>query len=164
MTVTVSYAWRGRDVQEALDVDALAEHVLNAQDIPENYDVSITFVTNDAIQQMNRDYRDLDKPTDVLSFECDGVDDGFDDYLPENTEESFELGDILIAVDIAEQQSQEFGLTFGEELSLLVTHGLLHLCGMDHLEEDEAELMEAREKELLTAFWGKEFDRHGVNG
>ena len=71
---------------------------------------------------------------------------------------------IVIAPDVAERQAPEFGLSFADEMSLLITHGLLHLCGYDHMQDDEAEIMEAREKELLTKFWGRPFKRSAVEG
>ena len=66
----------------------------------------------------------------------------------------FELGDVIIAPDVASRQMREFGTTFEEEISLLLVHGLLHLCGYDHIEDDEAEVMEKREAEILEA-WSK---------
>ncbi|HAM15743.1 MAG TPA: rRNA maturation RNase YbeY, partial [Eggerthellaceae bacterium] len=72
---------------------------------------------------------------------------------------AFELGDIVIAPDVAQEQAPSYGLDFADETSLLIAHGLLHLCGYDHMQESEAELMEARERELLTEFWGRPFSR-----
>ena len=91
----------------------------------------------------------MDKPTDVLSFECDNV--PFDDEDVDDVEE-YELGDVIIATDVALAQTEEFGTTFEEEVSLLTVHGLLHLCGYDHIEDEEAEIMEALEQSLLTAW------------
>ena len=71
----------------------------------------------------------------------------------------FELGDIIIAPDSAEGQCGEYGNTFEQELSLLLTHRLLHLCGYDHMVDEEAEIMEAREKELLSEWFHTEFVR-----
>ena len=85
---------------------------------------------------------------------------------PDNAEVSVnfvtDLGDIVLAPDVAEHQAPEYGMTFADEVSLLIVHGLLHLCGYDHMEEDEALEMEARERELLTEFYGREFKRSGV--
>ena len=64
----------------------------------------------------------------------------------------YELGDIIIAPDVAAAQADEYGNSFEQEISLLLVHGLLHLCGYDHITDDEAEVMEGREKELLTAW------------
>ena len=96
---------------------------------------------------MNRDYRGIDKPTDVLSFECDNI--PFEGEAIDQNEE-YELGDVIIATDVAIAQTAEFGTTLEEEVSLLITHGLLHLCGYDHIEEAEALEMEALEDELLA--------------
>ena len=68
----------------------------------------------------------------------------------------FELGDVIIAVDVAERQTTQFGTTFEGELSVLLVHGLLHLCGYDHIEDGEAEVMEAREAELLRGWARKQ--------
>lgn len=62
------------------------------------------------------------------------------------------LGDVIIAPDVAIRQTAEFGTTFEEEISLLLVHGLLHLCGYDHIEDDEAERMESLESEILEAW------------
>ncbi len=163
--IAVAYGWKGREVQDALDVEALARFVLERQDVPANSEVSISFVADERIRELNRAYRGLDKPTDVLSFECDGVDDGFGDIPAEaQADAPFQLGDVVVAVDVAAAQAPGFGLDLGDELSLLVTHGLLHLCGYDHLDDDEAAAMETREQELLEAFWGRPFNRHGLDG
>ncbi|MBE6472093.1 MAG: rRNA maturation RNase YbeY [Coriobacteriaceae bacterium] len=157
MEIAINYDYREADMRALLDVEALAELVISREGKPEDTEVSINFVTNEAIHELNRDFRDVDRPTDVLSFECDGY-EGEDDLAPIEGM-AFELGDIVVAPDIAEAQAPEYGLAFADEVSLLVTHGLLHLCGYDHMEDDEAEEMEARERELLTEFWGRPFAR-----
>ena len=104
-------------------------------------------LSNERIHELNRDYRGIDKPTDVLSFECDNI--PFEGEAIDQNEE-YELGDVIIATDVAIAQTAEFGTTLEEEVSLLITHGLLHLCGYDHIEEAEALEMEALEDELLA--------------
>ena len=139
----------GKDLVEALDIEGLASFVLTEMKCPQSTDVSISFVTNERIHELNRDYRNMDKPTDVLSFECDNIpfeDEDVDDVV------EYELGDVIIATDVALAQTEEFGTTFEEEVSLLVVHGLLHLCGYDHIEDGEAEIMEALEQKLLSAW------------
>ena len=155
MDVLIDYGYREEDVRGLLDIESLATFVIGREGKPEGAEVSISFVTDDEIHELNREWRGIDRPTDVLSFECDNLDDGFalDDA------EVYELGDIVIAPDVAERQAPEYGLTFADEMSLLITHGLLHLCGYDHLEDDEAQVMEGRERELLSAFWGRDFKR-----
>lgn len=139
----------GKDLVEALDIEGLASFVLTEMKCPQSTDVSISFVTNERIHELNRDYRNMDKPTDVLSFECDNIpfeDEDINDVV------EYELGDVIIATDVALAQTEEFGTTFEEEVSLLVVHGLLHLCGYDHIEDGEAEIMEALEQKLLSAW------------
>jgi len=155
MDITVNYDYREEDVRSLLDVEALAAHVITGEGKPENTEVSINFVTEEDIHELNREYRGIDSPTDVLSFECDG----YEDDMPYLDGMSFELGDIVVSVDRAERQAPEYGLSFTDEMSLLITHGLLHLCGYDHMDEDEAHVMEERERDLLSSFWGRPFKR-----
>ena len=162
MEIAVNYEYREADVRNALDVEALATFVINTEEKPDDTEVSVNFVTNETIHELNCEYRGIDRPTDVLSFECDGYEDENDSPFVDGM--GFELGDIVIAPDIAEKQAPEYGLTFAEELSLLITHGLLHLCGYDHMEDEEARVMESRETEILTAFWKRPFKRSAVEG
>ena len=155
MDITVNYDYRKDDVLAQLDVVSLADHVIRAEEMPENTEVSINFVTEEEIHELNREYRGIDSPTDVLSFECDG----YEDDVPYLDDMAYELGDIIVSVDRAEKQASEYGLSFADELSLLITHGLLHLCGYDHIDEEEAREMEDRERELLGSFWGRSFKR-----
>ena len=94
----------------------------------------------------SRAYRGIDRPTDVLSFECDNV--PFEDEVLDDVEE-FELGDTIIATDVALAQTEEYGTTFEEEVTLLTIHSLLHLCGYDHIEDEDYEVMHALEEKLM---------------
>lgn len=139
----------GEVLVKDLDFEGLANFVLSEMKCPSTTDVTISFVTNERIHELNRDYRGIDRPTDVLSFECDNV--PFEDEdISAGVE--YELGDVIIAPDVALDQTKEYGTTFEQEVSLLVVHGLLHLCGYDHIEDDEAEIMEALERKLLHAW------------
>lgn len=160
MEAIVDNGYRGDEVAEIVDVEALACFVMMREGKPESSEVSISFVDDDRMQELNRDYRGIDRPTDVLSFECDNLDDGF--AMPEGFEAPYELGDIVIAPDTAQRQAPTYGLSFADEISLLITHGMLHLCGYDHMDDGEAEVMEAREVELLSAFYGRPFVREGA--
>lgn len=139
----------GEDKVAPLNLEGLVTFVLQEMKLPDTTDVTLTFVTNERIHELNRDYRGMDKPTDVLSFECDNV--PFEDEVVDEAQE-YELGDVIIATDVALSQTQEFGTTFEEEVTLLTVHGLLHLCGYDHIEDDEAEIMEALERKLISAW------------
>ena len=141
----------GADAVDEARVQALAAFAMGRLDLPEGSEVSLSFVDDDEMAQMNEGYRGKEGPTDVLSFECDSLDDGFP-AAGEGAEGAYELGDVVIAPDVAERQCAQFGNGFAEEMELLLVHGLLHLCGYDHLVDAEAEAMEARERELLAAF------------
>lgn len=151
MDVQINYDYRQDDLKDMPLVE-LAQFVLNHQHKPENTEVSLSFVTDDEIANLNETYRGKVGPTDVLSFECDGVEDELSDILPEGFDDVYELGDVVIAPDVAERQTHEFGTTFEQEISLLFVHGLLHLCGYDHIVEEEAQVMEALEDEILKAW------------
>lgn len=146
----------GADIAEGVDIEGIARFVLEQEGQPENAEVSVTLTTNEEVHRLNREFRGIDRPTDVLSFECDGYDDDFDEGaafedagVPD--EEPYLLGDIVIASDVAREQTARFGTTPQQELAVLLVHGLLHLCGWDHVHSDEeAEEMEAREREMLA--------------
>lgn len=152
MDIQINYDYRKEDL-EKLPLEELTRFVLAREDKPFNTEVSVSFVTDEAIAELNEKYRGKTGPTDVLSFECDGVDDDLS-AMTLAEDPIFELGDVVIAPDVASRQTREFGTTFEEEISLLLVHGLLHLCGYDHVEDDEAEVMEKREAEILEA-WSK---------
>lgn len=149
MLIEIAYDYREADMRK-LPVEELVRFALMQERRSDNTEVSVSFVDDETIADLNERYRGLARPTDVLSFECDGVDDA----APESIDEDmvFELGDIVIAPDVAERQTHEFATTLEEEVSLLLVHGVLHLCGYDHIEDDEAEIMEAREDEILAAW------------
>lgn len=154
MDIQINYDYRKEDL-EKMPLHELVQFVLAAEHQPFNTEVSVSFVTDEAIADLNERYRGKDGPTDVLSFECDGADSEEDLAASTLAEDPvFELGDVVIAPDVAARQTREFGTTFEEEISLLLVHGLLHLCGYDHIEDDEAEVMEKREAELLEE-WAK---------
>ncbi|MEF9925834.1 MAG: rRNA maturation RNase YbeY [Raoultibacter sp.] len=150
MDIQINYDYQ-KDVLEKLPLEELTQFVLSSQDKPFNTEVSISFVTNEAIAKLNEEYRNKKGPTDVLSFECDGAMDDLEASLQVEAP-VFELGDVVIAPDVARAQTTEFGTSFEEEISLLLVHGLLHLCGFDHIEDDEAQRMESLESELLEAW------------
>mgnify|MGYP000726281301 FL=1 len=112
---------------------------------------------NDAIQEINREHRCIDAPTDVLSFpmvdykvpsDFDHVEDAVEDYFNPETGELI-LGDIVISVDKVEEQADKYGHSQTRELAFLVAHSMLHLCGYDHMEDGEREQMEERQKKIL---------------
>ncbi|KRO18181.1 rRNA maturation RNase YbeY [Lacticaseibacillus saniviri] len=116
--------------------------------LPENTEMSITIVDDDEIQRINREYRDTDRVTDVISFAIEeGEEDliGFDD-IPKN------IGDLFIDPAKVAQQAEDYGHSFERELGYTVVHGFLHLNGYDHIQpEDEAKMIPLQES-ILTAY------------
>ena len=131
--------------QEILDtMMQAAEYCLDAEQIDtERSEISVTFVSLEEIHELNREYRQVDSPTDVLSFpQFDDLDD-----LPEEGE--IMLGDVVICSDRAKEQAEEFGHSFEREIIYLFVHSVLHLLGYDHMEEDEKRIMRRREEEVM---------------
>ena len=140
--------------------------------IPEGNELDLSNVSNEEIQALNRDYRGLDKPTDVLSFALTEVSSEYDvDFahldLAEEAEETedleeteFEdeeaipqhLGDIIISYPRAQEQAQDYGHSLDRELAFLAVHGFLHLNGYDHQTEEEAQEMFRIQEEVLTTY------------
>ena len=129
-----------------VSIEKLARFALEYMDAPDACEVSISLVDADEIHELNRTYRGIDKPTDVLSFECD---DPWGTYEPDTP---IEIGDVVIALDVVDGQRAQFGTSLEQEASLMLVHSLLHLLGYDHIEETEALEMEALEKEILDAY------------
>jgi len=116
-----------------------------ALELPDNTEMSVTFVNSDEIQRYNREYRGVDKPTDVISFALEEGDDTFD-LSPEGDwadDIAKNIGDILVSVDIIDTQADYLGHSYERELGFLVVHGFLHLNGYDHM------LGDAEEKEMF---------------
>ncbi|MCL4078994.1 rRNA maturation RNase YbeY [Coriobacteriia bacterium Es71-Z0120] len=133
---------------EPLALDAferLAKHVLAMESAPEEAELSIAIVDADEIARLNEQYRGVSGPTDVLSFGCD-------DPCLASAGEPIVLGDVIIAPEIAEKQAAELGVTVESELNLLVVHGILHLFGYDHERDEDAAVMQARERAVLDAY------------
>lgn len=158
MDVTVAFDHRAQELRACgLDVEGLCAFAAQREGRPPETELSVTFVTDERMRELNSAWRGIDAPTDVLSFECDNVDDGFSHV----SEPVYELGDIVIAPDVCERQAAIYGMTWVDEMSLLLVHGVLHLCGWDHQSDAEAHAMEERERELLSAFYGRPFKREG---
>lgn len=105
----------------------------------------IVFVTNDEIKRINREYRSVDNITDVISF-------ALEDSGGYQNSEIRVLGDIYIALDVAYEQAFMYGHSDIREICFLITHGILHLLGYDHMEEDEEKIMFDKQKELLENY------------
>ncbi len=119
-------------------IEAKVETLLKALQ-HENSELSLTFVSDQEIQQLNSQYREADRPTDVLSFPQ--WDDAFDEYPL--------LGDVVVSVEMAQRQALDHHLALDEELILLVIHGILHLLGWDHDNPDDEREMQEKTGELF---------------
>lgn len=110
-------------------------------------EVDITIVDDEEIHTLNRDYRNVDRPTDVLSF---ALDEGEEEepMLLDGPEEHL-LGDIIISAETAQRQGEEFGHGLEREIVYLAVHGLLHLLGYDHMTDEDKKVMRAKEEEAL---------------
>ena len=122
--------------------------VAKLHDLDDLTEVDITIVDDEEIHQLNRDYRNVDRPTDVLSFALDEDDED----EPELLEGQLHLlGDIIISAETATRQAEEFGHGLEREIVYLAVHGLLHLLGYDHMVEEDKVIMRAKEEEALRA-------------
>lgn len=131
-------------------ITTLLDFAAKKLELAENTEMSVTFVNNETIQTINREYRDKDQATDVISFALEELGDG---EIPVVFEEEMDLprnlGDLFVSVEKAQTQAQEYGHTFERELGFLVVHGFLHLNGYDHMtEEDEKEMFTLQRKIL----------------
>ena len=151
----------------AFDVDFNAEEVAEAvinqiadmEEVPYEFDIYVTMVDNASIQEINKEHRGIDRPTDVLSFpNLDFMTAGDFSLVEEDEVNYFDpetgmllMGDIVISVDKVAEQALEYGHSKRREFAFLVAHSMLHLCGYDHMEEEEAAIMEAKQKEALEA-------------
>jgi probable rRNA maturation factor len=133
----------------------IVRQVLKAEGVAPPYEVSLVFADSEKVKQLNRDYRGVDEPTDVLAFYMlpqKGVDSSF--TLPPDG--VTRLGEVVISYPQALAQAKEQGHSLQRELALLVIHGTLHLLGYNHEESREAKKMREREKELLEKYSPKQ--------
>lgn len=116
---------------------------LEAEGFQRDFEISVTLVSAEEIRRLNREFRDVDRETDVLSFPL----------LEEEEEEDpvAYLGDIVICPSVISRQAAEFGTTYRQEMCLMVIHSALHLLGWDHMEESEKEQMFALQEKILAS-------------
>lgn len=135
------------------------EKALELHGAPYDCQITLSVVSKNTIQELNRETRNIDKVTDVLSFpniEFDTIGDfssldeesvHYDYFDPDS--DNLILGDIVICYDRAAEQSEEYGHSLEREMLFLTAHSILHLLGYDHMEEDERTVMEAKQREIL---------------
>jgi probable rRNA maturation factor len=157
----------GADEQHAAPVDvdrwvALAQDVLTAEGVEGDVELSLLFVDEATIAELNARFMDAEGPTDVLAFPIDdpvvagrwpdASTAGPDRDDPEPGDMPLLLGDVVVCPAVAQRQAPDHATSYDDELSLLVVHGVLHVLGHDHAEPDETAVMQARERALLDQF------------
>lgn len=116
----------------------------------ENAEVGITLTNNEYIHQINRQYRNIDRPTDVISFALNDISEEEPIILDNGELQDKELlGDIIISVEQAAKQSEDYGHSLTREISFLTVHGLLHLLGYDHIDPSDEVEMQAEQKIIM---------------
>lgn len=150
------------EVDFQFDYAELAQRVvdfcLDYVAFPYEAEVNLTLTDNEGIHAINKEFREIDRPTDVLSFpmlsyETPGEfsfldDEDSDDFNPDTGEAL--LGDIVISIEKVYEQAESFGHSVEREYAFLITHSMLHLFGFDHMEENEAKVMEDKQKDILN--------------
>ena len=148
--IEINYSQIDKLPKEEILIEKVVKKVLDEENIIDDIDVYITLTNNQEIHKINKEYRDVDRPTDVLSFpmyereEIYKLKKGFDDDSIEKI-----LGDIIVSIEKVKEQAIEYGHSFERELAYLVTHGMLHLLGYDHMLEEEQKVMREREEYIL---------------
>ena len=129
---------------DSSEVEHICSLVLEREGVERDVEISLSYVDEEEMHALNNEWRGIDRTTDVLSFECDSA---FDADIPDDM--TLELGDIILAPEVIARQASGFGNSPADECRLMLVHGMLHLLGYDHIQDGEAEVMEAREDELL---------------
>lgn len=145
--------------QDKVDVDQhiskiIEESIVNTIKIfleEENFEISVLIVDNNFIKELNKNYRNVNKETDVLSFPIFEFKNGklLEDIVI--MEDEIPLGDIVISIEKAAQQAEEFGHSLEREVAYLTVHSVLHLLGFDHIEDDDRKVMREYEEQILQS-------------
>lgn len=148
------------DKDLGINYEEIADKVINAaldyEECPYEAEVSLTLVDDNRIHDINKEFRDIDRPTDVLSFPMVEYDDAGEFAFLEDEDDCFNpetgelmLGDIIISLDKVEEQALAYGHSFTREYAFLIAHSMLHLMGYDHMTDDDASIMEAKQRAIL---------------
>lgn len=142
-------------------IQEVSEFALREEGVLGEYQISLLFVDNEEIRKINNETRNIDKATDVLSFPMLDFEEGKvykDMYIGFNFDETYKdgeeliLGDMVLSLERAKEQSEDFGHSYEREVCYLVIHSILHLLGYDHMIEEEKIRMREREEEILNKF------------
>ncbi|MEC1261219.1 rRNA maturation RNase YbeY [Bacillus swezeyi] len=136
--------------EQLAEMEKLLQFAAKEENVADQAEVSVTIVTNEEIQKINKEYRGKDYPTDVISFALE--EDGEGEVEIIGADMPTVLGDIIISADKAKEQAEEYGHSLMRELGFLTVHGFLHLLGYDHMTEEEEKEMFTKQKELLNRY------------
>ena len=144
-------------INEAIDnlLTEVAVNAIKSEYSSEDFDVTITYTDNEEIRKLNSEFRNIDKETDVLSFPMQEFKNGFPtmnlDVEKDPETGRIYLGDVVLSVEKATAQAEEYGHSFEREMSFLVAHSVLHLLGYDHINDDERKIMEQKQEAILQS-------------
>ena len=136
----------------------VVEYCLDYVKFPYEAEVNLTLTDNEGIHRINKEFREIDRPTDVLSFPMLSYEHPADfSFLERESDDDFNpdtgealLGDIVISIDKVYEQSESYGHSVEREFAFLIVHSMLHLFGYDHMEEEEAKVMEEQQRRILN--------------
>ena len=158
MTINIEYeAEKELGIPYKEIIENVVLESLDYVECPYEAEVNVIITDNQEIRAINKEHRQIDAPTDVLSFplvdyetpaDFGHVEDYVEDYFDPDTGELL-LGDIVVSVDKVEEQAEKYGHSTTRELAFLIAHSMLHLCGYDHMDDDERLEMEAKQSEIL---------------
>ena len=131
------------EIKELSDVERVLNYAIKKEEL-DSVEFNVIIVDNNYIHELNKTYRGIDRETDVITFALE------DDSKVVNGSSHRVLGDIYISVDKAKLQAEEYGHSFLREICFLAVHGFYHLLGYDHMEEDDAKIMFAKQEEVLS--------------
>ena len=159
MTINIEYE---TGIELNLPYEDIIKSVINEsidyEKCPYEVEVAVILTDNEEIHNINKEHRDVDSPTDVLSFPMvdyekpsnfEGIEDKVEDYFNPDSGELI-LGDIVISIEKVIEQAKQYGHSTKRELAFLVAHSMMHLFGYDHMDTEEATIMEAKQNEILN--------------
>lgn len=152
MKVVIDFLDETNEVSEAaiMLVDNILQFAAEAESIEEGSELSVSFVDNARIQEINKEFRKKDAATDVISFAMEEM--GEDELAIVGADMPRVLGDIIISIERTKEQAAEYGHSFDRELGFLALHGFLHLLGYDHMTKEDETVMFTKQKDILAAY------------
>ncbi len=158
MTIEIEYETEHRlPLKEQELITSVVKEALDSEECPYDIALNVLLTDNEAIQEINKEQRGVDAPTDVLSFpmieyakpaDFSLVEECVEEYFHPETGELL-LGDIVISVDKVREQAENYGHSIKREFAFLIAHSMLHLFGYDHMEEEERIIMEQKQRTIL---------------